>query len=290
MSDRTLVISDTHFAGGVFAPSPEQLRPLWQGVDRLVVNGDVAEIHHAGQRSNAARQVLELQRVCERDDVELTLISGNHDAYVSDLRYMTLSGDRILITHGDALHPAIAPWSRSARRIESATAHALDRLDHPELDLTERLEIFQHAARAEWERGGPPIGWRIVTDMLTRPRSFWELMRYWQTVPDLARRFARDYAPNATYLLVGHSHRSGIWRSEGLTIINTGHFGLLSRPLAVLVDDASLSVWRVSRRGKRYSRDEQPLVLDALPPSDEQTAEIARNTRLIAGRPTAAAM
>ena len=80
MTQRILIISDTHLAcPRSRVKSPTVLRPLWQGFTNMVVNGDVAEIHHPSYRAKAARQTLLLHSLCERDGVDLTFLSGNHD-------------------------------------------------------------------------------------------------------------------------------------------------------------------------------------------------------------------
>ena len=57
-SQRVVILSDTHIGKpGRGAPSAESLRPLWQKASRLILNGDVAEIHdphlaYPGRSSN----------------------------------------------------------------------------------------------------------------------------------------------------------------------------------------------------------------------------------------------
>ena len=102
MSERIVIISDTHLGrpGGT-ARSAEALVPIWQNASELIINGDIAEIHHPAYRAAAAREVVQLQSLCEDHGTELTLISGNHDPYISDLRHLSLKNDRVFITHGD---------------------------------------------------------------------------------------------------------------------------------------------------------------------------------------------
>lgn len=110
MKDRIVILSDTHMGRPeAVVRSPAELAPLWRGADSLVINGDVAEVHDPRHRVKAAGQVLELHDLCERDGVDLTLLSGNHDPYISDTRHLKLANGAVFVTHGDALHPSIAP-------------------------------------------------------------------------------------------------------------------------------------------------------------------------------------
>ena len=113
MPHQTLIISDTHL-GKPGQVNAEALRPVWQGVDELVINGDTAEVQVPWLRGAAVRELDRLEQLTGQDGVKLTLISGNHDAYLTDRRCLQLADGRILVMHGDALHPAVAPWTRSA--------------------------------------------------------------------------------------------------------------------------------------------------------------------------------
>ena len=125
MSQRTVIVSDTHLGrphGSV--GSADAMRPLWQGVDRLIINGDAAEVHHPIHRAAAARQILRLVDLCDADGVTLTLLSGNHDPYLSETRHLSLAGGAVFVTHGDVLHPSIVPWSPAAPVIRQAHREA----------------------------------------------------------------------------------------------------------------------------------------------------------------------
>ncbi|MCG8509152.1 MAG: hypothetical protein MI741_07970, partial [Rhodospirillales bacterium] len=125
MPTRIVILSDLHMGrsrGSV--RSAEAVRLLWQGASHLVINGDLAELHHPEYRAEAAKQSIRLFELCEQDNVGLTLLSGNHDAQISDVRHLLLSQGRVLITHGDVLHPAIIPWSVNAKLLRQTFANA----------------------------------------------------------------------------------------------------------------------------------------------------------------------
>ena len=164
MPGRIVIISDLHLGRPrCAASSAAALRPLWDGASHLIVNGDAAEIHHPRHWPRAAREMLSLFDLCEADGVELTLLSGNHDPYITDLRHLHLADGLVFVTHGDVLHPAIAPWSPAAARMRQAHEAALAAMP-PEArgELEARLSISQHASFTEWEElaiksSGAPI-------------------------------------------------------------------------------------------------------------------------------------
>ncbi len=259
-SGRTVVLSDTHLGEGGRGVSVAALRPLWQGAQRLVLNGDVAELHDPLHRAAAARAVLDLQQQCDQDGVELTLLSGNHDPMLTDHRCLELGDGEIFITHGDVLHPAIAPWAADARQLHALNHAALARLGEPEkADLAQRLAAAQHAARLTWDALDQqrPAGLMRRAARLARtvPLAAWY---WWRMRPD-AEAFAERFAPRSRFFIFGHYHRSALWVNPRRVIINTGCFGRLGRPLAVVIEGRTLSLWPVRRAAGMYQFAAQPL-------------------------------
>ncbi len=257
MRDResTVIISDTHLSHPAVRASrrvrAEHLRPLWQGARRLVVAGDLAELQMEPARVEAAREVDELRELCERDGVELVVLSGNHDAFVSDRRHLLMMGGRVLVTHGDVLHPAIAPWARGAGTMKQRTLEALERYRQPDeppgsLDLPRRLEVAQNVANLQFAESEGKGG-HGVAELLLRPDRVAAMAWYWKTQPELAASLLEAAAPSASVIVFGHSHRPGVWRRRGRVVINTGSFVLPFRPRVVRIDGDTLRVRRVRR-------------------------------------------
>jgi len=233
--ERILIISDLHLGRehGA-APSAEALRPIWRGAHRLVLNGDIAEVHHPEHWTVAARETIRLMDLCEEDGVEVTILSGNHDPFLSDIRHLHLAGGRVFVTHGDVLHPAVAPWSPAAGRIRNAQADAMASLEASErMDLESRLSASQHACYAEWAEGRRlerEAKRSTFLGMFARPWALVQVLHYWRLFPKLAAAFAREHAPDARFTVIGHTHRGGRWRFGEHVVINTGSFGFPGRP------------------------------------------------------------
>jgi len=257
MNGRIVIISDTHLGRPrCAAVGAAALRPLWARADHLVINGDVAEVHHPRHWSLAARQTLELFDLCEADGTQLTLLSGNHDPYISDTRHLHILDEQVFITHGDVLHPAIAPWSPAAGRIRAAYDRAISHLRPEERGgLEHRLGAAQHASHSEWVDLRRQAADSRITAMLMRPWAVAKVLWYWRIVPRLAAAFARDHVPAARFFIFGHTHRPGIWTVDGLTVINTGSFGFPGTPRAVVIENDQLAVHRIRRTGSAYGID-----------------------------------
>ncbi len=261
MAGRILIISDTHLGRARHAArSAQDLAPLWRGMSHLILNGDIAEVHHPRHRAAAAREMVHLLDACERDDVHVTLLSGNHDPFISDHRHLELCNGEVFITHGDVVHPAVAPWSISAGRMKRVHAEAIRRLRHESSSHIEaRLTASQLASHAEWDALEQQARLSALRGMLLRPWSIVEVVRYWRRFPRLVDAFASEYAPTARFIITGHTHRAGIWKRNERTILNTGCFGFPSRPHGVVISDDTLAFHRIIETSAGYELDRQPL-------------------------------
>lgn len=277
MRGRIVILSDTHLGRPTSAArSCDALRPLWRDAEHLIINGDVAEVHHPVHNISAAREALRLHDLCDIDGVQLTLLSGNHDPYITDLRHLTLRDGRIFVTHGDVLHPAVAPWSPAAGRMRETHEAALASLyAEDRAALESHLWASQRAASAEWDEIEKEAARSTILGMLLRPWSIAQVFLYWRVIPDLAAKFASTHSPDAGFVIFGHTHRAGIWKRRGLTVINTGCYGFPGRPRAVTIENDVMSVWPIVDDGEHYAFGKKPLQTWTLPAVAEKPVEEA---------------
>lgn len=269
MNRRTVIISDTHLSGnGQAAGSADALRPLWQGADELVINGDTAELSDPKWRVDAARQVLRIQELCEEDGVRLTLLSGNHDPLVTDRRFLRLCNGEVFLTHGDMLHPAISPWTSYAKDLRKLHEDALKQLklvDRAQLDM--QAMAAAHASNLKWEHlaSHEPVKHNPLYRKMDMARKVAKVLWFWHRLPKLAAQFAQHYAPDARFFIFGHIHRAGIWRYGEQTIINTGAYHNPCNPHAVVLQDQTLTVHRVmADKVSGHRLAEQPKLIETL--------------------------
>jgi len=302
MDERIAIVSDLHLGRQRWcAPSAAAIRPLWQGMTHLIVNGDCAEMHHPRHRERAAEEVLRLHDLCREDGVTLLLLSGNHDPHISGVRHLHLANGRVFVTHGDAIHRAVAPWSPAAGAMRAAREAALADVAAPTRNRLESiLDATRHAALAELALLERESSHSSLRAMLMRPWTIAQVAWYWHVFPRLAGEFAHEHAPRAGVFLFGHTHHRGVWRVDGRTIVNTGSFGFPGKPYVAVVEGDAVRIHDAPWREDRYERgalvESLPLPSVDCPPSAASPAAAtgtaqppAASTRLGSVRPSAAA-
>ena len=220
--------------------------------DRLVVNGDLAELHQPGLVERSRDLVRSIREHAEGTGTHLELLAGNHDPEISEWRALGFGEDRIIITHGDAFHMMIAPWARHALTIKEAWAKT--RYEHgvEEEAVEHRFDAVRCAALAEWNAESSKASFSTIGSLITRPRAMLKILRYWQQAPEYARRFSETFFPDTEYLIVGHTHRARICKRRRPVVINTGAFSFPGRPHAVVLEADELKVVPIRWSGNRF--------------------------------------
>jgi len=228
-----LILSDLHL--GLSPLEIEQLEPLIQAADELWLNGDTAETRHPRYRDRARRLWEHLQERVARRGIPLVRLAGNHDHHDSLPMHRLLCQDRVLVTHGHAFLPCIAPWSVWAT--EAERRHRACLADLPEGErhtLHAALRAAAAASEAAWSDHARERRLHAAA-MLARPWAVAAVLTTWWRWPGLAEAFVRRHAPQARVVVSGHSHRRAVHRRGTLAILDTGSFNPPARPAAVWV-------------------------------------------------------
>lgn len=250
----TRIVSDLHYRDHGGLQRLEALRPLLDGIDRLVLNGDALE----SRVPEGPEVMAELRGFFATSGVPVRYLSGNHDPDISPEADAVLADGAVWVTHGDIFWDNAAPWSRFADTMRDLIADERSRRGLS--PATAPLDALFAAHRAAHLRGGAhhrPGDRRLrarlahLAQTLLPPTQVLRMAVAWRSGPGLAVRFAQQYRPTARYVLFGHVHRPGVWHPGGndLTVINTGSFGPPFGPQCVDLDAHHLRVRRLERRG-----------------------------------------
>jgi predicted phosphodiesterase len=261
------IFSDLHLGDrGCRVRTLDQLAPLFDGADALVLNGDSLDtrpgpVHLSATALAAANADTAAQRAGFLDFLAhhappTTLLTGNHDPDISTQHTLDLADGQVFVTHGDIFFDDIVPWSRDVplmRQLLAREFAALTPDERGRLDL--RLAAFRRVCakvpqRAHHAERNPFLyTFGLLADVAWPTRTL-AVLRTWRETPALASAFLRTHRPHARFLLMGHTHRPGIVQTPGgLTIINTGSFCAPAKACVADLTDEKLSLRRIASKG-----------------------------------------
>jgi predicted phosphodiesterase len=252
--ENLLILSDLHLGNPAsYLDGLEEIRDLIEEIqpDRVIFNGDTVEMRHEPDMVRGARLAREAREMCARAGAEAVFITGNHDPAISENHYLEMAGGKVLATHGDILFPTIVPWSREASIAWEMHQEKLGEVagDRPldELSLTERFHALRVAC-LDYESikvSGESTAFgkvRMILNECWPPTRPLLVLQVWMRTPGLAREFAAKHFPRAKWILLGHTHRAGIWIKKGVSVINTGSFTPLSGRQIIILRGNTLQV------------------------------------------------
>ncbi len=241
---RVRVISDLHFGHErCEAPPIHELASLLEGVDTLVVAGDLSE--NSIDRGNEQRR--DLRNLCREHGVELILLAGNHDPNTGALM-LSLWGGKAVIMHGHALYKEGSPWGWEYLRNRELFEDCIARFPNADTSLEDRLELSSQISQLTTpilRREG--IRNRYLRGLLHcffPPQRPLRIVWGWLTFGWRAERFARRYFPQAEIVVLGHFHRSGRWTYGKRTTVNTGAWFRHATPYIADLQDGRLVDYR----------------------------------------------
>lgn len=227
MNQHVRILSDLHLGHDISRiRDVEALRPLLEGVDTVIFNGDTWEELAPPFCQRGASMLAELKTLCNQVGVNPIFLTGNHDPNWTDCDRVELADGGIVVTHGDAIFFDGSPWKReiirNQRRVHELWAA------HPEAshDVDVRMRLAREIARELPSRAhtsGASLLQR-AWDAAIPPQRALHMLRAWFTQGPMGAKFCDRYFPNAHTLIIGHFHHHGCWTHGRHRIINTGSF------------------------------------------------------------------
>lgn len=256
----TRIISDLHYGDRASRVRRlEQLQPLLEEVDHLVLNGDTLDTRPSARPDRARAWREEAREFFRRHVPRTTWLTGNHDADLSEEHQLDLAQGEVFVFHGDIVFDAIVPWSRDAPVVRARLAEALAGLGPGAGDtLAGRTAAFRQVAltlpqrHQAGQRGLRPL-LRYLADTVWPPHRAAAVLRAWASMPGRCVQLARRHRPGARFVVAGHTHYPGVWQPRGgPVVINTGSFTLPVGAYAVDLADGAVRVRPVRHRGTLF--------------------------------------
>ena len=254
------ILSDIHYGDKASrVRSLGRLSPLFEGVRAAVLNGDTMDTRPGAAQgvTEASRQ--EVEGFFRSTGVPCTFLTGNHDPDISTHHSLELAGGKVFLTHGDVLFDDGVPWSQDREMMGREIARGLAALPQGvALSLEDQLRVHRDVAarvyqRHQTEKRVVQYFLRLAEDTIWPPSRVLKILEAWRQSPGKAAALGRAHRPGARFVLIGHTHRPGIWQSpEGPTVINTGSYTLPLGAYAVDLLEDSLRVIKVDFRSGSF--------------------------------------
>ncbi len=256
------VLSDLHFGhSACLIREAHQLRPLLEGADTIVFNGDTLEERADPFRARSEEMLADLREICRLAGAKPLFITGNHDPGVWDRHYLDLAGGNVFVTHGDALFDLISPWSKDIAKTEIGIRKIRAHYTPEQLrELDTLMACTKSACKLThiYEKKGTNSlvnKLRVLTAEMWPPRRPAAILHSWAVAPKRALTLLAEHRPQAKAILFGHTHFPGIWSNSTQTAINTGgYLGTLNaRAIDIPAHGNSLTYHRVQfKKGSFY--------------------------------------
>jgi len=254
------IFSDLHY--GDRASKLDDLRalsPLFEGADRVVLNGDTLDTRQSPWPEFTRELRSEIEEFFKHQSPPATFLTGNHDPDISTHHVLELADRRVYVTHGDILYEELVPWSRDARTLRERVASGLAQLSPEARDrLENRFIVHRRAAvslhqRHQSEKSTLKYALAFTADTVWPPTRFLQILRAWREAPRRAAKLLQKESSPARVFVMGHTHRLGATVGpNGLAVLNTGS---LCPPCIAGVVDVSAehaTLRRIERRGREF--------------------------------------
>ena len=219
------------------------LVPLLEGVDHLILAGDIWQERTTGERGeNAGVLFAQLKKMIHDRNLPVEILRGNHDPATP--QGVAWCADRaVLVTHGDAVYDEATPWSREFGPYREAIR-----------EIVERYKPQSHLAQACSDRACEiantiqprklpklPVPFNFFATAIWPPSRGFEMIRVWRTMGKEGLRFLKHSGEGAKVLVCGHFHRAGIWEDGEHVVINSGSYMKGSKPWMVDVENGEVT-------------------------------------------------
>ena len=259
-AELTRILSDIHFGDrATRVDRLAQLRPLFDGVSHLILNGDTLDTRPGRYPDHTAACRAEVIEFFPRQVLRSTFISGNHDADFSPHHSIDLADGEVFVVHGDIFFDTIVPWSADVPLIKRLMAAELKHLpaEHHSI-LEHQLAVIRRVCAAipqrhQSERRRVVYALHYLADTVWPPLKIWHVLQAWRNAPRYAASLAQRHRPKAKFVVAGHTHRPGIWKMpSGVTVINTGSYCPPLGGTAVDIADGRIKVREVVAYGDEF--------------------------------------
>jgi hypothetical protein len=192
------IISDLHY--GDHASRVDrlaQLRPLFDGVSHLVLNGDTLDTRPGPRPAHTAECRAQVTEFFPAGVPRASFLTAITTPTSPPLHHLDLGNGNVFVTHGDIFFDDIVPWSQDATLMRRAHREGLNAtpvaLHH---HLETRFNLFRRVAasipqRHQSERNKLKFALHYIADTVWPPTRMFRVVQAWRLAPQRAAEFTR---------------------------------------------------------------------------------------------------
>lgn len=251
----TRVFSDLHLGHPASTiRSVEELLPLFTNCEQVVLNGDTVETCSTALTDVSLAKAGELFARMLQSGLEPLVMPGNHDPDRDGPTLLELYDGEVVVTHGDICFRYGSPWSPWVPKVQG-------KLDAAEAaaggfgnarTVAARADLAKAYARAFHPRPRRFTGFlgklETISHATWPPSTPLAILDIWKNGPTRVAAWMEEFTPRAKVLIMGHTHRAGMWERGGRSVINTGAFHPFTRPHLVELEPGRLRLVRIEHR------------------------------------------
>lgn len=248
MDEPVRILSDLHLGHRISRIADvESLRPLIAGAGTVIFNGDTWQELATAFVDESRKMLEKLRELCRQEGAEAVFLSGNHDPGWDGPGWAELAGGRIVVTHGDTLSASGAPWKREILTHPGLIGSLWGEFPNAGHDVAERIRLARRIARElrALRHATHKSFVARIWDAVMPPSRALRILEAWFTQGAAGAAFCDRYFPKAEFLVIGHFHWDGCWKSGGRRVIDTGSYVAPARAEWVEWNDGWLQRGRV---------------------------------------------
>lgn len=241
---KVLVLSDLHLGSKASraASCLDDIARVAAGFDRVILNGDTLDRCYTDPREDdgALRFIEKARNCCASRNGPPEMLTGNHDPMISDTHWVYDEHSQTLIFHGDCIRDYTHITKRTDQLLKAKLEERWAALGGRPNAFLALHENYRQVQREFLPIINPYKKTKTVMQyalaLIYPPRRPFDIIHYWMTAPDLALKLASGFNRTVKNVVVGHTHKPGSWKINGVSVFNTGSYMPMSGAFAVCID------------------------------------------------------
>jgi len=227
------------------------IRHLARKFKRVILNGDTLDRFEApNAHPRAAELIRQAREACCPNDSDVEILTGNHDPVISDRHWVYLAESQTLVFHGDCVADCTHPYKSEDQALAAAMSTAWAKVGGRPERFLDLVGVYRQVQAEHLKHHITACEPRTLFDYIRLatlpPHKPLYILHYWYRAPRLAARLGKNFDHPVRHVVVGHSHRAGVWKFDGITVHNTGAFMPLASPYAAIEDNGRIRLERLT--------------------------------------------